>query len=156
MHTQLSAEAKNLELAKGNEELAAEIKAIEAETEEALQAEHQVPVLQKKKQALLMDVAKFEELIGRLEKHKQDQHRRLNAKHSELESKSTFAQGGVQLATAWRGRAVEVCSGGGTTRLWLTLNRRVLLCCVVALLRGAWVLWVQSKNWRTQKTPSRR
>ena len=43
----------------------------------------------KKKAALLMDISKFEELIERLEKHKEDQTRRLDAKHADIAAKRT-------------------------------------------------------------------
>lgn len=62
----------------------------------ALRAHHQtppvqssVPTLTKKKAALLMDISKFEELIERLEKHKEDQTRRLDAKHADIAAKRT-------------------------------------------------------------------
>lgn len=46
-----------------------------------------IPTLTKKKAELLMDVSKFEELIERLEKHKADQSRRLEAKHADIATK---------------------------------------------------------------------
>lgn len=67
-----------------------------------------VPTLTKKKAALLMDISKFEELIERLEKHKEDQTRRLDAKHADIAAKRTSVQApGSFLASAHR----VMCNG---------------------------------------------